>query len=325
MSSLSAADTQRARSDALFNLATSSDVIVPRKDTTSAKEQRKWLLAQVRNAVIENGKELVSASDGTTFSAHGSLFHRLHVRGSHDIDVYVGLDGAGLNWGGTALVGRPGSEGKNLRAFQLPLTAAAAAQWMFSIVRGVLAKFQAGGKVSQGRRGAAISGFGPKRRDYDIIPAFLFRDADGHTHHIIPAGDCWERNPTSRDMRLVIELDAEFSRDQQGKILGYRDLVKLLKRLSAALDWKRSHDITSFMLRFAVSESMQERSTSFNHKQLARAIATLQEWLNRGFFLDPYTNERHELRLGLPPLNSAPVGYDLSPVIYTALDKLRNA
>jgi len=91
------------------------------------------------------------------------------------------------------------------------------------------------------------------------------------------------------------------------------------------LDWKHSHGITSFMLRFAVSESMQAQSTSYNHKQLAHAIAKLQDWLNRGFFLDPYTHEKHDFRVNLTPLNAAPVGHDLSPAIATALDKLHNA
>jgi len=191
---------------------------------------------------------------------------------------------------------------------------------MFRIVRRVLSAYQAGGKVSRSQRGAVITGYGLKKRDYDIIPAFLFKDADGHVHHVIPNGKQWQVNPTGRDKRLVIELDVQFSRDSERKVLGYRDLVKVLKRLKDALGWQHSHGITSFMIRHAVSLTLEESTSRFNHKQLAAAIGQLQRWLNAGSFPDPYADPQ-PLSTLLPPLNQNLPG-ELSDTIIATLSTM---
>lgn len=309
--------TQRELSDKIFNITTSPSVYVSRDATKAAKSHRKWLLAQIRNAVVEDGKVLVSPSDDAAFSQHGSLFHRLHVHGTStfDIDVYVVLNGAHLTSGTHSLDGRP-REPNNLGKFQFPLHGDAAAAWMCTIVRRVIGDRAV---VKQTRRGATFEDFGPKKRSYDIIPAFMYKE-DGNVFHIIPNEKGWEVNPTTRDMQTVIDLDREFSRDSDRKVLGYRDLVKLLKRLKDILGWGASHGITSFMIRFAVSETLERSSSRYNHKQLAAAIDQLQRWFDQGYFPDPYAQPQ-KLQTQLAPLNEQADG--LSPKIWDVLFSLK--
>ncbi|MDR3571787.1 MAG: hypothetical protein P4L81_06380 [Candidatus Pacebacteria bacterium] len=204
--------------------------------------------------------------------------------------------GAHLTFGGLPLDGP--REPNNLGNFRFPLDGIAAAEWMCSIVREVVGD---NAVVKRSRRGATFEDFGPKKRSYDIIPAFMYK-IDGQAHHIIPNDDAWEANPIQRDMQTVIDLDREFSRDAERKVMGYRDLVKLLKRLKDVLGWGKSHGITSFMIRFAVSATLESSASRFNHKQLAAAIALLQQWLDAGSFPDPYAASQ-PLKSGLVALN----------------------
>ena len=316
-----AADEQggvRGLSDSLFRVGTSAPIVVKRDDVKSAKRQRSWLLAQIRNAVIESGRQLVSPSPEHAFSKHGSLFHRLNAQHINDIDVYVVLSGNELMWNGKQLEGSTGKVGVVEHRAPLP-SARSQAKWMFEVVSNVLSEHDATNKVSEGTRGAVVKKFGTKERNYDIIPAYLYKDDQGNHHHIIPAdGGVWESNPTAEDMRAVIELDKKFQRDSETKKLGYRDLVKVLKYLRTGMQWDVTPGITSFMIRFAVQDALASSVSEYNQKNIANALAVLQSWITGGGFCDRYTGKLHTFTNQLQ-LNAASAASTLSPSIWAKL------
>eukprot|EP00762_Andalucia_godoyi_P007150 ANDGO_01836.mRNA.1 hypothetical protein len=173
-----------------------------------------------------------------------------------------------------------------------PLSSGSIASWMHSIVCEVMKKWDSVHKVSPTSRGARIEGMGHPKRNYDVIPAFMYKDENGDHHHVIPNGTEWEANPTMKDMRIVMDLDREFARDPSNKILGYRDLVRAVKYISAKHDWANSHNVSSFVIRFVVAEVLLQTRSKFNHKQINAIIEQLNQLIGKGHFLDPYVHDR---------------------------------
>jgi len=281
-------------------LAISEKVRTSRKDSKKAQSQRAHLIPQIRNTVRADGKTLVG-DDDFAFSKHGSLFQHLTGERVHDIDIYVTLNGASLCWGVNILeANSSGKEPSNLDKFSYPLHAETAAKWMVGIVSKIVGEE----KVTQTKRGALISGYG--NRDYDIIPSFLFRKGENY-FHVIPNGDVWESNPTSLDMQMVRELGKDFVRDDTNKILGFRDVVKLLKFLANICKWKDNNGISSFIIRWATVKTFRslkesrKQTSVFNQKTLAQVIDELNIYITNKCFCDPYTDKK--VVLNGPPIN----------------------
>ena len=268
-----------------------------REEASTAKRSRKWLLAQLRNTVLGDGAMLMSRSDETSFSKHGSLYHRLHSHRVNDIDMYVVLNGRGLVWGQISLLGVDHDNTNIQRFARMEYAASALRQWMLQIVRNVLEPVGSRHKAALTRRGASIQDLGG--RNYDIIPAFAYKDEGGSIHHLIPNEDVWESNPTTFDMQFVIFLDRTYRRDVDHLLLGYRDLVKLLKKLAENLQWKDTRGITSFMIRFAAAAELVKvgaHASFSNQARLGVILANLDAAIERGYFEDPYTGEHLALR-----------------------------
>ena len=277
----------------LYTTGTSAPVTTNREEASEAKRSRKWLLAQLRNAVLADGAMLASMSDESSFSKHGSLYHRLHSHRVNDIDMYVVLNGRGLIWGDNISLWGVGNSNINIQRFaRMNYEASALRGWMLQVVRVVLGSLGSQHKASLTRRGASIQDLGG--RNYDIIPAFAFKDEQDNLHHLIPNDQVWQANPTTLDMQFVIFLDREFRRDVDRLLLGYRDLVKLLKKVAEHHQWKETRGITSFMIRFAAAnELMIGRASNLtsNQARLGAILANLDGAIDRRYFVDPYTGE----------------------------------
>lgn len=72
----------------------------------------------------------------------------------------------------------------------------------------------------------------------------MFKDAAGHHHHVISNEVAWESNQTMLDVRMVIDLDKEYKRNPERKVLGYRDFVKAVKHSSHTQAWGEAHGVT---------------------------------------------------------------------------------
>lgn len=297
---------QKAKSERVFIIATNEPIAASQSEAKSAKNQRAWLLAQIRNEIVADGKQLLTESDEASFSKHGSLYLRLHGQTLNDIDVYVVLNGCGSKWGEVFLEGR-GEALKNeaTRGLFDPSTSLRTTQWMQTIMKRVVEQHHMSVTFQAGARGAKIAGFGPKKRNYDVIPAFQYRDERGRIFHLIPSGNGWESNPTENDRCLVAQLDSRFARDPDRRLLGYRDLVKLLKFVASQQDWQSTADVTSFMIRHAVADALhegppREQKRVSNQATIDRIVRKLNAWRKQGFFLDPYTKQRQPLRRSRP-------------------------
>jgi hypothetical protein len=196
--------TEKGISDKLFDKITSAEFSRSVKDSSKAKRQRLNLISQIRIAVeLKDGKSLWSSSDEAAFSKHGSLYQRLTSKAiKHDIDIYVGLNGkADSLFCGQMLLG-PEGQNPNFTGshnFPQPSDSRTIVKWMSERVQQALASCGTGGRVSQSKRGAVIKEYGSPKRDYDIIPAFVFTDDKGKQCHLIPSGDGkWEINRTQR-------------------------------------------------------------------------------------------------------------------------------
>lgn len=300
--------TEREISDQIFLVVTSPDMAREREQVTEGKKQRDWLLAHVRSAVLQDGKDLLSDSGDTSLSRHGSLFHRLTLGVINDVEIYVILNGHGLLWEGFPFAGSLGPN-RNNSAFPSDFRSIDMAGWMCRIVCRALSQWDAEYRVSQSARGAKITALGSPGRDYDVIPAFMLKDGSGQLWHILPNGGRWELTPTKLDMQMVIDVDRQFCRRQEEKILGYCDLVRAVKSLSEKRGWFDNHDAASVVIRFAVAEGLHcaraGSEPAFNQVCIDGAIAVLSGWIRAGHFKDPYSEELIEFS------RRAPVSWDV--------------
>jgi len=76
---------------------------------------------------------------------------------------------------------------------------------------------------------------------------------------------------------MVIDLNKKNFRDQNRKILGYRDMVKLVKHISKVDIWEEPHGISSFTIGLVVAKALIEKNTRYNHKQLDIVLQVLNE------------------------------------------------
>lgn len=193
--------TEQDISDKLFDKITPPPFSRSVKDSSKAKRQRLNLISQIRIAIeLKDGKSLWSPSDEAAFSKHGSLYQRLTSKAiKHDIDIYVGLKTD--QWlPADAFARLAGRNVNSISPHELPQQSSVPiVKWMSERVQQALASCGTGGRVSQSKRGAVIKEYGSPKRDYDIIPAFVFTDDKGKQCHLIPSGDGkWEINRTQR-------------------------------------------------------------------------------------------------------------------------------
>jgi hypothetical protein len=296
-------------SNQLFDKITSPPFSRSVKDSSKAKRQRLNLISQIRKAVEEDGKGLAFPSDDAAFSKHGSLYQLLTIQMiKHDVDIYVGLKID--QWlRADALARLAGRKVNSISPHELPQQSSVPiVQWMYGRVHKAVNSLGSAGTVSQSKRGAIIKDYGSPKRDYDIIPAFVFTDDKGKQCHLIPSRDGkWEVNPTQSDREVVNELDASYPRDQKTKVLGYRDLVRGLKYVSMKQKWEDTHGITSFEIRVAVGRALRSANQNkINQKNIDAAVSVLNGWLKKGYFEDPYTDESVRLPQGSTPLTWSP-------------------
>ena len=134
-----------------------------------------------------------------------------------------------------------------------------AKEWMKRLVEKVLRQpdfHNSRCTVVMTRRGVAISGLGNPPRDFDVIPAFLFKK-DNVRYHVIPKGDQWEEVATETEKAEIAALDKAYPCVPSQNLLGYRQMVKLMKTIKKDPDhkWKEKYRVTSFMVEEAVKKA----------------------------------------------------------------------
>ena len=134
-----------------------------------------------------------------------------------------------------------------------------AKRWMKSLVETVLREpdfHNSPCTVVMTGRGVAISGLGNPPRNFDVIPAFLFKK-DNVRYHVIPKGDQWEEVATETEKAEIAALDKAYPCVPSQNLLGYRQMVKLMKTIKKDPDhkWKEKYRVTSFMVEEAVKKA----------------------------------------------------------------------
>lgn len=179
---------------------------------------------------------------------------------------------------------------------------------MVRIVQAALSHVQ--NKVTPSKRGAIISGLG--KRDYDIIPAFMYKDEKQNEFHIIPGEGGWEVNPTSLDTQHLQNLCKTFPQHFARKLLGYRDFVRLVKWMTATNGWEESHGLSSFIIRKAVAIALEQAQPTYNQHVINRIFKVLNRFITCGF-QDPYTKKSRRLK-GKTPFNRKLILNNLSTI-----------
>mmetsp|Transcript_29258 Transcript_29258/g.41186 ORF Transcript_29258/g.41186 Transcript_29258/m.41186 type:complete len:263 (+) Transcript_29258:84-872(+) len=239
---------ERETSDFLFDIGTQESFILTQKKNSEAKRKRSHLIRLLRNKIEKDGKSLFSESDQEAFSRHGSAYQRLTLKKINDIDIYVVLNGTGLNWENFPLAGTSKKQHPHLQSFLL--STQIAIDWMYKIVCKII--------------------------------------TDQH-----------KIEKTKRDMQFFLELGSNFPRDTKQKILGFRDIVKMLKFSGQKLDWEETNGITSFIIRFATAAVFRQEPRGPSHsnqKTLERVVEQLNSWIEQKSFKDPYSDEYHQLK-----------------------------
>ena len=134
-----------------------------------------------------------------------------------------------------------------------------AKRWMKSLVETVLREpdfHNSPCTVVMTGRGVAISGLGNPPRNFDVIPAFLFKK-DNVRYHVIPNRDQWEEVATETEKAEITALDEAYPCVPSQNLLGYRQMVKLMKTIKKDPDhkWKEKYGVTSFMVEEAVKKA----------------------------------------------------------------------
>ena len=286
----------------------------------SLKRRREHVIGNLCQAIKRDGKWLYSHPDDggqhalqASFSKHGSVYHRLHLREINDIDVYVVLYGAGLTYRGERLLPRPHSvtatDNPNARAFGASFAdhklgdSDRAVQWMVRVLKAAMPAEAHRIKQTPGRRGAVLSSYGSNSMSFDFIPVFLAK-GDRENFHVLPDGrGGWQRNPTERVMRGLDKAAHDHPRDQLRKVLGLKDIIKVLKFLKRKDSWESRNGVTSFVIKYAVEKvSPRFRSQVLNQVRIQIVIDQINEWISRGGFIDPYTGQKFELRRPVIPV-----------------------
>ena len=134
-----------------------------------------------------------------------------------------------------------------------------AKRWMKSLVETVLRQpdfHNSPCTVVMTGRGVAISGLGNPPRNFDVIPAFLFKK-DNVRYHVIPNRDQWEEVATETEKAEITALDKTYPCVPSQNLLGFRQMVKLMKTIKKDPDhkWKEKYRVTSFMVEEAVKKA----------------------------------------------------------------------
>ena len=311
-------------SRALFKAAQhpESPSTIVSKTEKLVKRRRDSVLGNLCQAIKKDGKWLYSHPDDggqhalqASFSKHGSVYHRLHLKKINDIDIYVILYGAGLTYRGSRLLPRPDSvpakDNPNARAFGASSAdhelgdSIRAVQWMIRMVHAAIPA-NAHHKIREtpGRRGAVLLNYGQKGRvNFDFIPVFVAKGDTGH-FHVLPDGrGGWEYNPTDRIMRMVDEYHALYPRYPEQKVLGVKDIIKVLKVFKTQDHWESRHGVSSFVILCAADKLLQDpglagrfKEEQFNQKRIQMVLDQINMWISQGGFADPYTGKRLVLR-----------------------------
>ena len=315
-----------------------SRVTIKRGEESLVKRRRDFLLGALSSAIERDGKKLYNNDERQAcYSNHGSIYHRLHLREINDMDIYVILHGDGMTYEGEPLLPRTRSVSPGPNAMEFTWSgmnpsavdpARTTTQWMMGFFRGdasyggrpitdlgdshtvvqriigmvEAAVFDNGKRTVQqtrGRRGAVLTEYGSRPKvSFDFIPVFVVR-REGSLYNVLPDGNGgWEYNPTQEVMQSVGETHRLYPRDQQNRILGAKDIIKVLKVFKTMDDWETWHGVTSFVILYAVHEvlSPEFRAQDLNQRRLRMVVDKINEWIRRGGFKDPYTAKKLELR-----------------------------
>ena len=281
---------------------------------TDARDQRKRLITALKLSVgVEN---LVSENDDDSFSYHGSTYKGTEVPGENDIDVYVVLNGKGLSWDDSLreLVDarEPSSGvssdkvfplcgvGEPLRPFERK-NPREAIKWMLGKVHSTV---QGGGYTHAPSRKETSHGvciqneMSSKSRNFDVIPAFLYKK-DGSRFHVIPnKSGGWVSCATEIDKAEIKALDKRFQSDTESKRLGYSQLVRLVKRISRHREqkWRTMYNVNSFMLEHIVKDALVKDATNYlNQNIIASVVERINYAIGNGHYTNSTSGEIHPL------------------------------
>ena len=145
--------------------------------------------------------------------------------------------------------------------------------------------------ITESSRGVKIISVGTPSRNFDVIPAFLLR-RESYRFHIIPQleGNVvrWSLVATDFEKMKVSSSDRLFPSIPEAKVLGYRQLLKLMKFIARHRDnrWLEKSGISSFVLEWTVLNEMRLSDSANNYDRIEKIVEYLNYVIRYGCYRD---------------------------------------